>query len=488
MYNVHLFPSDIDECSDGLDNCEHGCSNTNGSFVCTCNAGYMLEENGHSCKCGGIFHETSGRFSTPGWPTSYPQENFQCEWMIDLPHPEATIEFTIDDTAYGINGRAPCPTDYIMFLDGMDENAPSLHKLCKFDRPAPFTSSGSQARVVFAGTVKRQRPRSRVGVQVMYNMMMPATTASPSTSTTNPSTETPSAPVTDTTTSTTETPSASVADTTTSTTSPTEPPSTAVTDTATSATPTTETQPPTVTLPPLTTEAPVDTLPPVNTETPTLPPVDTLPPVNTDTQPPVTTVESHPLVETTVPIETQRPGNTIPLITTEPVVTVDLPLSIDECAVNNGGCEHQCVDTPESYYCECDSGYELSDNEHTCDFVCGGTFTDRIGNFQTPGWPNGYPQKDFVCEWRISRPIGRLIWFTINSDFGIDGEAPCTTDYLQFFSGTDQTSPASDKLCSAEATSSAFVRDKEAVIIFRGTKNSSRPADRVGVRVDYMVL
>ena len=39
-------PLDIDECSEGLNNCEHGCSNTDGSFVCTCNTGYMLASNG----------------------------------------------------------------------------------------------------------------------------------------------------------------------------------------------------------------------------------------------------------------------------------------------------------------------------------------------------------------------------------------------------------------------------------------------------------
>ncbi|CAG2207561.1 unnamed protein product [Mytilus edulis] len=40
---------DIDECSDGMFKCEHECSNTNGSFVCSCRGGYLLQSDGQSC-------------------------------------------------------------------------------------------------------------------------------------------------------------------------------------------------------------------------------------------------------------------------------------------------------------------------------------------------------------------------------------------------------------------------------------------------------
>ena len=78
------------------------------------------------------------------------------------------IEFTIDDSAYGINGRDPCPTDYIQFFDGTGSNANSMYKLCKFENPGLITTSSSQARVVFAGSVNPYRPASRVGVRVTY--------------------------------------------------------------------------------------------------------------------------------------------------------------------------------------------------------------------------------------------------------------------------------------------------------------------------------
>ena len=32
---------------------------------------------------------------------------------------------------------------------------------------------------------------------------------------------------------------------------------------------------------------------------------------------------------------------------------------IDECAVDNGGCDHDCTNTPGSHMCQCDAGYEV---------------------------------------------------------------------------------------------------------------------------------
>lgn len=54
---------DIDECSvDSLEDvkCTQNCLNTNGSYSCTCSAGYALEPDGYHCKAEGIhvYHET----------------------------------------------------------------------------------------------------------------------------------------------------------------------------------------------------------------------------------------------------------------------------------------------------------------------------------------------------------------------------------------------------------------------------------------------
>lgn len=43
-------------------------------------------------------------------------------------------------------------------------------------------------------------------------------------------------------------------------------------------------------------------------------------------------------------------------------------LDIDECAVQNGGCSHDCENTPGSYECECpDAELSLAEDNHTCE-------------------------------------------------------------------------------------------------------------------------
>ena len=40
---------DINECETANGGCEHNCTNTIGSFFCSCYAGYQLDENGLNC-------------------------------------------------------------------------------------------------------------------------------------------------------------------------------------------------------------------------------------------------------------------------------------------------------------------------------------------------------------------------------------------------------------------------------------------------------
>ena len=39
---------------------------------------------------------------------------------------------------------------------------------------------------------------------------------------------------------------------------------------------------------------------------------------------------------------------------------------IDECVVDNGGCNQICVNKPGSFECKCEPGYLLSDDGKTC--------------------------------------------------------------------------------------------------------------------------
>ena len=41
--------ADIDECSEGTDNCAQNCSDTEGNYTCSCGYGYRLGSDNHSC-------------------------------------------------------------------------------------------------------------------------------------------------------------------------------------------------------------------------------------------------------------------------------------------------------------------------------------------------------------------------------------------------------------------------------------------------------
>ena len=38
----------------------------------------------------------------------------------------------------------------------------------------------------------------------------------------------------------------------------------------------------------------------------------------------------------------------------------------NECNINNGDCEHNCYNTRGSYYCTCNTGYQLESNRRKC--------------------------------------------------------------------------------------------------------------------------
>jgi hypothetical protein len=44
-------------------------------------------------------------------------------------------------------------------------------------------------------------------------------------------------------------------------------------------------------------------------------------------------------------------------------------IDIDECELDNGGCDQDCTNTLGSFFCNCSEGYLLIENGFTCDGV-----------------------------------------------------------------------------------------------------------------------
>uniref|UniRef100_A0A8C4F4A1 Metalloendopeptidase n=1 Tax=Dicentrarchus labrax TaxID=13489 RepID=A0A8C4F4A1_DICLA len=82
---------------------------------------------------------------------------------------------------------------------------------------------------------------------------------------------------------------------------------------------------------------------------------------------------------------------------------------IDECSKENGGCQHECVNTFGSYSCQCRSGFMLHDNKHDCkEAGCDHVVNSVSGIISSPNWPDRYPSKK-ACTWSLSTTPGHRI-------------------------------------------------------------------------------
>jgi len=95
---------ELDECAKGLDDCQHQCTNTVGSYSCACKFGYELHSNGKECEdaCGGIIQETNGTLVSPSFPNLYPS-NKHCAWEIIGEGKDSRI--TINFTHFDLEGN-----------------------------------------------------------------------------------------------------------------------------------------------------------------------------------------------------------------------------------------------------------------------------------------------------------------------------------------------------------------------------------------------
>ena len=128
----------------------------------------------------------------------------------------------------------------------------------------------------------------------------------------------------------------------------------------------------------------------------------------------------------------------------------------------------------------------MDENGKTCSLSCGGILTNTSGSFQTPGWPDGYPREDFICEWTIILPNISTIQFEVDSSaYGIAGRPPCPKGHIEFFDGLESDSQSLGRFCSIQVPEPITVTTGAARVVFEGRMNSRRPANRKGARVVY---
>ncbi|KAK6324375.1 hypothetical protein J4Q44_G00037170 [Coregonus suidteri] len=121
----------------------------------------------------------------------------------------------------------------------------------------------------------------------------------------------------------------------------------------------------------------------------------------------------------------------------------------DECSKpDNGGCEQRCVNTLGSFKCTCDPGYELALDKKSCEAACGGLLSKLNGTISTPGWPKEYPPNK-NCVWQVVAPTQYRISMQFEA-FELEGNEVCKYDFVEVRSGLSSDSKLHGKYCGSE--------------------------------------
>ncbi|KAG8134960.1 hypothetical protein E2320_008025, partial [Naja naja] len=115
----------------------------------------------------------------------------------------------------------------------------------------------------------------------------------------------------------------------------------------------------------------------------------------------------------------------------------------DECSKDNGGCQHECINTFGSYVCQCRNGFVLHENKHDCkEAECEQKIHSPNGIITSPNWPDKYPSRK-ECSWEISATPGHRVFI----EFEIEQHQECAYDHLEVFDGENEKSPILGRLC-----------------------------------------
>uniref|UniRef100_UPI00358F3720 tolloid-like protein 2 isoform X2 n=1 Tax=Myxine glutinosa TaxID=7769 RepID=UPI00358F3720 len=118
----------------------------------------------------------------------------------------------------------------------------------------------------------------------------------------------------------------------------------------------------------------------------------------------------------------------------------------DECSKDNGGCQHDCINTVGSYTCQCRNGFILHDNGHDCkEAGCEHKMNSVEGIIASPNWPDKYPSRK-ECTWAISATSGHRVKLAF-SDFEIEQQQECAYDHLEIYDGVSDKAPIMGRFC-----------------------------------------
>ncbi|KAL3278791.1 hypothetical protein HHI36_016314 [Cryptolaemus montrouzieri] len=138
----------------------------------------------------------------------------------------------------------------------------------------------------------------------------------------------------------------------------------------------------------------------------------------------------------------------------------------DECSSNNGGCQHDCINSLGSYICTCHSGFILDENGRDCkEGGCKYEISSHTGSFGSPNYPDNYPsRKD--CVWHFMTTPGHRIRIAFLT-FEIEPHQICSYDYVEFFDGASTEASSMGKYCGSKLPSLIIASGNQLYMSFK---------------------
>ncbi|XP_072401831.1 protein tolkin-like [Diabrotica undecimpunctata] len=146
---------------------------------------------------------------------------------------------------------------------------------------------------------------------------------------------------------------------------------------------------------------------------------------------------------------------------------------MDECSINHGGCEHECVNTLGAYICTCHNGYTLAENGRDCkEGGCKYEISTPYGTLGSPNYPDYYPpRKD--CVWHFTTTPGHRIRIAFQL-FVLEPHQECSYDHVDFYDGASPESPSLGRFCGSKLPHLIVASGNQMYMTFRSDASVQR--------------
>ncbi|XP_050525579.1 tolloid-like protein 1 [Daktulosphaira vitifoliae] len=146
---------------------------------------------------------------------------------------------------------------------------------------------------------------------------------------------------------------------------------------------------------------------------------------------------------------------------------------MDECSINNGGCQHECKNTPGSYECTCNNGFMLHENKHDCkEGGCKHEISAPHGKISSPNYPDAYPgRKD--CVWHFTTTPGHRIKVIFDT-FEMEPHQECAYDHIVFYDGSTPDSQTLGRFCGSKSPHPIVSSSNQLYLAFKSDASVQR--------------